>query len=104
MYHGWADSQIPPFGTVDYYAAVERRAGGFAASQRFSRLYLVPGGYHCLITATELVFVEFLQPLMDWVERGTAPGTLSAPVLSVPGYGVIRDGSISPFDALVPAA
>ena len=100
LYHGWADSSIPPAATVDYYAAVERRAGGFAASQRFSRLYMVPGGYHCLITATELVFVEMLQPLMDWVESGTAPGTLDAPVLSVPDYQVIRDARVAPFDAL----
>lgn len=103
LYHGWADSQIPPFATVDYYAAVERRVGGYAAAQKFSRLYMVPGGYHCLITATELVFVEMLQPLMDWVERGAAPGTLSAPVLSYPDYGFIRDGEVKPFDALVPA-
>jgi len=38
----------PPFGTVDYYKAVVQHAGGFTASQAFTRLYMVPGQYHCL--------------------------------------------------------
>ena len=48
LYHGWADQLITPYSTVDYYANVERAMGGFRASQTFSRLYLVPGAYHCL--------------------------------------------------------
>jgi hypothetical protein len=100
LYHGWADSAIPPAATVDYYAALEGHAGGFAAAQRFSRLYMIPGGHHCLITPTELVFAEMLQPLMDWVERGTAPGALAAPTLSVPDYQLIRYADVPPFDAL----
>jgi pimeloyl-ACP methyl ester carboxylesterase len=105
MYHGWADASIPPAMTLGYYAAVERRAGGFAAAQRFSRLYMVPGGNHCLfgpdpITPTEIGYVEFLTPLMDWVERGTAPGTLDAPTIDAADYHVVRDVTIKPFDAL----
>jgi hypothetical protein len=100
LYHGWADSAIPPAATVDYYAALERHAGGFAGSQRFSRLYMIPGGHHCLITPTEMVFAEMLQPLMDWVEHGTAPGALAAPTLSVPDYQLIRYADVPPFDAL----
>src|SRR5215469_5384384 len=42
LYQGWADQEISPFGTIGYYKAAVQRAGGFAASQRFSRLYLVP--------------------------------------------------------------
>src|SRR5215469_8679529 len=48
MYQGWADEKISPFGTVSYYKAVVRHAGGFAASQEFTRLYMLPGQYHCL--------------------------------------------------------
>ena len=44
LYHGWADPFVPPFSTVDYYAAVQRRGG----SEAFTRLYMVPAGYHCL--------------------------------------------------------
>jgi hypothetical protein len=42
------------------------------------------------------VFVEFLQPLMDWVERGEKPGTLDAPLLSLPGFGVLREQTVGP--------
>lgn len=42
IYHGWADGAIPPWSTIDYYAAMEQTMGGFAASQHFSRLYLIP--------------------------------------------------------------
>jgi hypothetical protein len=35
LYHGWADQAISPWSTLDYYGAVERASGGFAASQRF---------------------------------------------------------------------
>src|SRR5215472_11245981 len=49
MYQGWADEKISPFGTVDYYKAVVQHAGGFTASQAFTRLYMIPGQYHCLM-------------------------------------------------------
>jgi hypothetical protein len=105
MYHGWADASIPPAMTLGYYAAVERRAGGFPAAQRFSRLYMVPAGNHCLfgpdpIAPTEIGYVEFLTPLMDWVERGAAPGTLDAPTIDAADYHTVRDVRIAPFDAL----
>lgn len=74
MYHGWADSAISPFGTVAYYSAVARAAGGYAASQSFSRLYMIPAQYHCLGGGTPQVTGDLLTPLMNWVEQGTAPG------------------------------
>ena len=79
LYQGWADPAAPPWATIDYTTAMQRTMGGFAASQRFSRLYLVPGAYHCLFgpdtgNPTELALVELLTPLMDWVERGIPPG------------------------------
>ena len=48
IYQGWADEVIPPFGTVAYYNAVAQAAGGYQASQTFSRLYMIPAQYHCL--------------------------------------------------------
>jgi hypothetical protein len=103
LYHGWADPAIPPFSTVDYYAAVQKRGG----SQSFSRLYLIPAGYHCLFgpeastTPSEIGVPEFLQPLMDWVEKGTAPGVVDVPTVD-PDFEVIRDLDVAPFDALAP--
>jgi hypothetical protein len=103
LYHGWADPFIPPFSTTDYYAAVARRGG----SRSFSRLYMIPAGYHCLFgpepttTPSEIGVPEFLQPLMDWVERGVAPETINVPTIT-PAGELIRDLDVTPFDPLTP--
>jgi hypothetical protein len=103
IYHGWADAFIPPFSTVDYYAAVQKRGG----SQSFSRLYMIPAGYHCLFgpeatsTPSEIGIPEFLTPLMDWVERGVAPAAMDVPTIT-PAGEVVRDLRVAPFDALAP--
>ena len=85
IYQGWADEKISPFGTVDYYKAVVQDAGGFTASQAFTRLYLVPGQYHCLSGGSPAADPQqatsgLLNSLMQWVEQGTAPGTFSLPL------------------------
>jgi Tannase and feruloyl esterase len=82
IWHGFADSAINPFGTVNYYKAVVQDAGGFAASQRFSRLYMVPGGYHCLGGGAPQVTADLLDPLISWVENGAAPGPQTFPLTS----------------------
>ena len=104
MYHGWADQLIPPMSTVDYYAAMERRMGGFQASQSFSRLYLVPGANHCLFNGdyTTVNIADFVQAMFDWVQHGTAPGTLDAPTVNLADFSVIADENISPVNALSP--
>ncbi|MGH3267885.1 MAG: tannase/feruloyl esterase family alpha/beta hydrolase [Trebonia sp.] len=79
MYQGWADQAIPPFSTIDYYAAVEKTMGGFASTQGFSRLYMVPGGYHCLGGGAPAVTANFLTTLVSWVEKGQAPGCPDLP-------------------------
>lgn len=87
IYHGWADPAISPFGTVNYYKSVADYAGGYAASQRFSRLYMIPGGYHCLGGGAPSVSVNLLDPLFGWVETGAAPGaqvaTLTQPTATL---------------------
>jgi hypothetical protein len=85
IYQGWADEKISPFGTVDYYKAAVQHAGGFAASQAFTRLYMVPGQSHCLSGGSPAVDPgqaagELMDSLMKWVEQGTAPGTFSFPL------------------------
>ena len=75
----------PPFGTVDYYKAVVQDARGFTASQAFTRLYMIPGQYHCLNGGSpagdaQQATSELLNSLMQWAEQGTAPGTFSLPL------------------------
>jgi feruloyl esterase len=100
IYHGWADQAISPWSTVDYYAGVEQAAGGFAASQRFSRLYLVPAANHCLSLPGGTVAADFLTPLVDWAEHGSGPGAVAAPL--VPQSGPVVAQTVRPYDALAP--
>jgi hypothetical protein len=109
LYHGLADEAVSPQSTEDYYAWVERLAGGFAASQRSSRLYLVPGAYHCLFgpdldAPTRYNEADFLDPLIGWVQHGIAPGTIDAPDSTLDGSGPAEiDHTLHPVDALKPA-
>ncbi len=100
VYHGWADQAISPWSTLDYYGAVERASGGFAASQTFSRLYMVPGGNHCLFGADGSInLADFLTPVMSWVEHGTAPRGVPAEVLT-PAGAITMAQTLHPVDAL----
>lgn len=80
MWQGWADQAVPPMGTVQYYSAVVKYAGGYASSQQFTRLYMIPGGYHCLGGGSPQSNGDLLTPLMNWVQNGQAPGTVSFPL------------------------
>lgn len=102
MYHGWADPAIAPFGTVSYYASVVRAAGGYAASQAFSRLYMIPAQYHCLGGGTPQVTGDLLTPLMNWTETGTAPGAQTFPVVNPTTS--LKSITVAPLDPLTPAA
>jgi hypothetical protein len=77
LYHGWADPSIPPFGTVAYYQALQDVNGGLAATQKFARLFMVPGMYHCSGGPGATVF-DMLTPLEQWVEKGVAPDKILA--------------------------
>jgi hypothetical protein len=65
---------------------VVRHAGGFAASQDFSRLYMIPDQNHCLTSGSPQVNPQeamsmLLSSLQTWVEQGIAPGSFSFPLL-----------------------
>jgi hypothetical protein len=100
IWHGFADSAINPFGTINYYQAVVQDAGGFAASQRFSRLYMVPGGYHCLGGGAPQVTADLLDPLISWVENGAAPGAQTFPLTSP--TATLTSITSSPLNPLTP--
>lgn len=86
MYHGLADTLIPPQGSENYYNRVATQMGGIQAIQGFYRFYLVPGMAHGFGNGTSnpnanppLPTLEQLYTaLTDWVEKGTAPAALTA--------------------------
>lgn len=88
MYHGWADSVVPPFYSLVYYDRVAAAMGGVKKTQKFFRLFMVPGMDHCS-TAQSLEFsgrgtsigldtFDVLGALEMWVEKGQSPDSLEA--------------------------
>ena len=47
IYSGWADANLNPLDTVHFFEAVQRSIGGVSKARSFSRLFMVPGMYHC---------------------------------------------------------
>jgi feruloyl esterase len=107
IYHSWADQAIPPFASLDYYRAVVGRAGGFEPAQAFSRLYMIPGLYHCPcgqpVDGDPATVVQFMPQLVAWVERGEAPGALDLPVTSQSVGEPLTSLRVEPFDPTQPA-
>lgn len=80
IWHGWADSGSSPLGSLNYWAAVRKQMGAEAASS-FMSLYLLPGVGHCN-GGVNTTRTDFLTPVIDWVENGTAPGKVTVNFVS----------------------
>lgn len=99
LWNGLAEDSIPPAGATFYYERVKAWAGGEAQTQRFLRMYNIPGMAHSsqgrgftVAGANDIVAMpalpgdnnqtpsresdQMFTALQDWVERGIAPGTL----------------------------
>ncbi|ETS77261.1 hypothetical protein PFICI_11135 [Pestalotiopsis fici W106-1] len=84
--HGEQDFSIPTASSVRYYDSVREyiypQLGyneSVEALDNFYRLFLVPGGSHCTSFSYEANGgwpQTTLQTVINWVENGTAPGTL----------------------------
>jgi feruloyl esterase len=90
LWHGWADPAVPPQQTIDYFENV-RRALGRAATNRMTRLFMVPGVQHCSGGPGLNTFGQNAPPsrpedpksdmaaaLEAWVETGKAPNVIVA--------------------------
>ena len=76
MYHGWADQQVAPLNTVNYYEAVVNAAGTSAAEKSIA-LYMVPGMGHCQGGAGTDTF-DKVAAIEQWVAAGRAPAQIVA--------------------------
>jgi feruloyl esterase len=89
LYHGWNDPAIPAINTVNYYEEVVAKLGR-KNTDAFTRLYMVPGMQHCGGGPGADSFGtsgnwpandpqhNIRVALETWVEKGTAPGTITA--------------------------
>src|SRR3989440_2893450 len=91
MYHGWADPLIPSQSSINYFKALVKdhdqgfqpasfdmgRDPNLQRTQSHARLFMVPGMYHCSGGPGPNTF-DALTPLVNWVEKGTAPDSILA--------------------------
>ena len=76
MYHGWADQNIPPRESVNYYNGVVKTMGGEKVAGAV-RLFMVPGMGHCGGGDGPNEF-DTLAALEQWREQGKAPSEILA--------------------------
>jgi len=76
IYQGWADQNVAPQSTVDYYQSVVKTIGQKQADDAV-RLFFAPGMAHCGGGEGPNVF-DALTPLEQWREQGVAPASIVA--------------------------
>jgi hypothetical protein len=80
MWQAWSDpGSSSPFGAIEYYESVEAHSGGRDITQKFFRLFLIPGMGHCGGSGGPGITAAGFDPLTAlerWVEHGEAPGSL----------------------------
>jgi feruloyl esterase len=74
QYHGWADPDISPLNSVNYFDSVQKAMGD---SKNFYRLFMVPGMYHCNGGPGPNTF-DTLGALEQWAEQSKAPAQMIA--------------------------
>jgi Tannase and feruloyl esterase len=89
LYHGWNDPAISAINSIDYFESVRAKLGP-AETESFLRLYMLPGVQHCGDGSGADSFGALNSPgpkdaqhnvqtaLELWVEKGTAPSSLTA--------------------------
>jgi feruloyl esterase len=77
LYHGWADPNISPFSTIQYYRSVVDTMGGEKKTADSIRLFLEPGMGHCQGGEGPNKF-DKVAAMESWVEKSTAPDKMIA--------------------------
>lgn len=95
MWDGSADIGSSPFATLNYYDAVTRMLGA-ARTDRFVKLYLPPGEYHCG-GGPAPAGADYLTPLMSWRELGAVPNKIVTTFTPTAGGAVARTEAVYPF-------
>jgi feruloyl esterase len=85
FFHGVSDPWFSALDTVDYYERMTKANGGPEQVMNWSRLYLAPGVGHCGGGPVALDTFDMLSALVDWVEKGTAPSSVTATGRALPG-------------------
>jgi len=77
LYHGWADQQVAPGSTVEFYQDVRSLSPDPEHADDWVRLFMAPGMAHCAGGEGPDSF-DSLTALEQWVEQGKAPRRIIA--------------------------
>jgi feruloyl esterase len=77
LYHGWADQQVAPGSSINFYNAALNKVGGEQQNSDWIRLFMVPGMGHCGGGEGPNEF-DKITLIEDWVEKGEAPSRVIA--------------------------
>ncbi len=77
LYHGWADQQVAPGSSVEFYQSVRAASPDPKHSDQWVRLFMAPGMAHCSGGEGPDTF-DALSVLEHWVEQGQAPERIIA--------------------------
>ncbi|MGB6830736.1 MAG: tannase/feruloyl esterase family alpha/beta hydrolase [Terracidiphilus sp.] len=84
FFHGDSDPWFSPLDTLGYYQSLAAANGGADKVAEWSRLFLVPGMAHCG-GGPSLDHFDMLSAVVDWVEKGAAPESVTATGQAFPG-------------------
>jgi feruloyl esterase len=94
IYHGWADQQVSPGSSIDFYHAAREQSSVKPAANDWIRLFMAPGMGHCQGGEGPDTF-DALGALEQWVEQGRAPERIIASQLN---HGqVVRTRPLCPY-------
>jgi feruloyl esterase len=77
LYHGWADQQVPPGSTTDFYKSLVQANGGMQQVSAWARLFMAPGMAHCSGGEGPDTF-DKIGVMEQWVEHGHPPASIPA--------------------------
>jgi feruloyl esterase len=77
LYHGWADQQVAPGSSVEFYKAVLDSSGGPEQTSNWIRLFMAPGMAHCSGGEGPDTF-DKICAMERWVEKGKTPEQIIA--------------------------
>jgi feruloyl esterase len=77
LYHGWADQQVAPGSSVEFYNAVLDASEGLEQTPNWVRLFMAPGMAHCSGGEGPDTF-DKINLIEQWVEQGKAPEQIIA--------------------------
>jgi hypothetical protein len=95
-YHGLSDPGPPVLRTINYHNELAAEHGGLRAASEFSWFYPIPNMGHCSGGPAMDQF-DMLSPLVEWVENGTAPGSVVATGVNFTAAPTTRQRPLCPI-------